>query len=194
MLQVGQRLDDYKIIAFLTSGGMGEIYLAEEFLLGRQVAIKIMRPEAMRYPNSDEGRKITQLFQREAAAIARLNHPNILPLYKQGTYFGNLQFSGDSQVTQMTLDITQQNQQRFEGTCTTINSLFGTNTFTLEHGTVDRGGNIQFTIVGTNFSGNTLIRMFTGTSESGGGWEGTFSDTGGNRGTWSVSQKAAFSG
>jgi serine/threonine protein kinase len=43
-----------------------------------------MRPEAMRYPNSDEGRKITQLFQREAAAIARLNHPNILPLYKFG--------------------------------------------------------------------------------------------------------------
>lgn len=533
MLQAGQRLDDYKIIGFLTSGGMGEIYLAEEFLLGRQVAIKIMRPEAMRYPNSDEGRKITQLFQREAAAIARLNHPNILPLYKfgvtamdayplmymvmpycqekslydwmyargkiilspqevdhvlrqivealqyahdqgmihldikpsnflvryqtddinrlnlqltdfgvakytasngmsrtvrgsleymapeqwenqavfatdqyalsimiyqlltgqlpfngpgfeqlwhqhrftqplppslinrsispsidsvllrglaknpndrypsvmafanafrqalqysptvyasihqtlslsleeasrgttrslalpsgeilpvtvppgayqgqiitiprqygpmititiqilavtlplslppishsssyssalsswnstpslstqlprssallasyrkhrllivaglilvliigiglfwfnhypilQGTYLGNFQFSTDSQLTQMTLDITRQNQQKFEGTCTTISSLFGTNTFTLERGTVDRSGNIQFTIVGTDFAGNTLVRTFTGTPQSGGGWEGTFSDTDGNRGTWSVS-------
>jgi hypothetical protein len=105
----------------------------------------------------------------------------------QGTYLGNFQFSTDSQLTQMTLDITRQNQQKFEGTCTTINSLFGTNTFTLERGTVDRSGNIQFTIVGTDFAGNTLVRTFTGTPQSGGGWEGTFSDTDGNRGTWSVS-------
>ncbi len=87
----------------------------------------------------------------------------------------------------MTLDITQQNQQRFEGTCTTVDSLFGTNTFILEHGTVDRIGNIQFTLTGTNLAGSTLIRTFIGTSQSGGGWQGTFSDSGGNQGTWSVS-------
>jgi hypothetical protein len=39
MLQVGQQLDDYKIISFFASGGMGEIYLAEEVSLGRQVII-----------------------------------------------------------------------------------------------------------------------------------------------------------
>jgi serine/threonine protein kinase len=110
------------------------------------------------------------------------HYPNI-----QGTYSGSFQFSTGGTPTQMTLLITQQNQQRFEGTCTTVDSLFGTNTFTLEHGTVDRNGNIQFTFTGTNLAGTTLIRTFIGTSQSGGGWQGTFSDTGGNQGTWSVS-------
>lgn len=105
----------------------------------------------------------------------------------QGIYSGSFQFSTGGIPTQMTLDITQQNQQRFEGTCTTVNSLFGTNTFTLEHGTVDRNGSIQFTVTGTNLAGDTLVRTFMGTTQSGGGWQGTFSDTGGNQGTWSVS-------
>ena len=55
MLQVGQRLDDYKIISYFAGGGMGEIYLAEEVSLGRQVIIKVIRPEAIKYPNSQEG-------------------------------------------------------------------------------------------------------------------------------------------
>jgi serine/threonine protein kinase len=55
MLQVGQCLNDYKIISFLASGGMGEIYLAEEVALSRQVVIKVVRPEAIKYPNSEEG-------------------------------------------------------------------------------------------------------------------------------------------
>src|SRR5436190_18330055 len=84
MLQVGQRLDDYKIISYFAGGGMGEIYLAEEVSLGRQVIIKVIRPEAIKYPNSQEARKVIQLFQREATAIARLNHPYILPLYRFG--------------------------------------------------------------------------------------------------------------
>src|SRR5260370_25635418 len=84
MLQAGQRFDDYRIINFFESGGMGEIYLAEEVSLGRQVVIKVIRPEAIKYPNSEEARKVIQLFQREATAIARLNHPYILPLYRSG--------------------------------------------------------------------------------------------------------------
>src|SRR6266516_2130811 len=84
MLQAGQRLDDYRISSFVAGGGMGEIYLAEEISLGRKVAIKVIRPEAVRYPDSEDARKLTQLFQREATAIARLNHPYILPLYRFG--------------------------------------------------------------------------------------------------------------
>jgi serine/threonine protein kinase len=84
MLQAGQRLDDYKIVGFFAGGGMGEIYLAEEVSLGRQVAIKVLRPEAIRYPDSEDSRKATLLFRREATAIARLNHPYILPLYRFG--------------------------------------------------------------------------------------------------------------
>src|SRR5260370_35732989 len=75
MLQSGQRLDDYRIVNFFAGDGMGEIYLAEEVSLGRQVAIKVIRPEAIRYPDSEEGRKVIQLFRREATAIAKLNHP-----------------------------------------------------------------------------------------------------------------------
>ena len=84
MLQPGQRFDDYRIINFFEGGGMGEIYLAEEVALGRQVIIKVVRPEALKYPESEEARKVTQLFRREATAIARLNHPYILPLYRFG--------------------------------------------------------------------------------------------------------------
>jgi len=84
MLQAGQRLDEYQIIKLFASGGMGEIYLAEEIALSRQVAIKVIRLEAIKYPNSEEARKVIQLFRREAAAIARLNHPSILPLFKFG--------------------------------------------------------------------------------------------------------------
>jgi eukaryotic-like serine/threonine-protein kinase len=84
MLQSGQRLDDYRIVNFFAGGGMGEIYLAEEVSLGRQVAIKVIRPEAIRYPDSADGRKVIQLFRREATAIAKLNHPYILPLYRFG--------------------------------------------------------------------------------------------------------------
>ncbi len=84
MLQSGQRLDDYRIVNFFAGDGMGEIYLAEEVSLGRQVAIKVIRPEAIRYSDSGDGRKMIQLFRREATAIAKLNHPYILPLYRFG--------------------------------------------------------------------------------------------------------------
>lgn len=75
---------------------------------------------------------------------------------------------------------------RYGFDCTTVDSLFGTTTFTLEHNTVDRSGNIQFALTGTNLAAITMI-TFIGTSQSGGGWKGTFSDTNGNQGTWSVS-------
>jgi serine/threonine protein kinase len=84
MLQPGQRLDDYRIDSLFASGGMGEIYLAEEVSLNRQVAIKVIRPEAIRYPDSEDAQKVTKLFRREATAIARLNHPYILPLFRFG--------------------------------------------------------------------------------------------------------------
>ena len=110
------------------------------------------------------------------------DYPNI-----QGLYSGSFQFSTVTIPEQMTLDITQQNQQRIEGTCTTVDLIYGTNTFTLEFGTVDRGGNIQFTFTGINLYGNTIIKTFKGMPQSGGGWKGTVSDNVGDSGTWSVS-------
>ncbi len=84
MLQPGQQIEDYRIVNLFSSGGMGEIYLADETSLGRQVAIKVIRPEVIKYPNSEDARKMIQLFRREASAVAKLNHPDILPLFRFG--------------------------------------------------------------------------------------------------------------
>ncbi len=74
----------YRILRTLGSGSMGEVYLVEDTRINRQVAIKVIRTEGMPYPDADPQRDAARLFEREAKAIARLNHPNILPLYDFG--------------------------------------------------------------------------------------------------------------
>ncbi len=76
--------DRYRILHLLGSGAMGEVYLVEDTRINRQVAIKVVRAEATAYPNSHAAREAARLFQREARAIAQLNHPNILPLFDFG--------------------------------------------------------------------------------------------------------------
>ena len=72
LYQADSRLGPYVIKSPLGSGGMGTVFLAEDTRLGRKVAIKISRSEY-------SGR-----FQREARAIAALNHPNICTLHDIG--------------------------------------------------------------------------------------------------------------
>ena len=74
----------YHRLRLLGSGGMGEVYLMEDTRVSRQVAIKVTRAEIASYPDSDATRDAARLFQREAKAIAALEHPNILPLYDFG--------------------------------------------------------------------------------------------------------------
>jgi len=74
----------YRRLRLLGGGGMGEVYLMDDTRIGRQVAIKVIRTEATAYPNSDSARDAVRLFQREARAIAALEHPNILPLHDFG--------------------------------------------------------------------------------------------------------------
>ena len=71
-LPAGTRLGPYEILAPLGAGGMGEVYKATDTRLGRIVAIKTLRPEHM------------QRFEREARAIAALNHPHICTLHDVG--------------------------------------------------------------------------------------------------------------
>ena len=80
----GLRLGQYRLLQLLGSGGMGEVYLAEDARINQQVAIKVNRTEATIYRNSDITRDAVGLFQREARAIARLDHPHILPLFSYG--------------------------------------------------------------------------------------------------------------
>ncbi|MFL5695069.1 MAG: serine/threonine protein kinase [Ktedonobacteraceae bacterium] len=74
----------YHILRTLGSGSMGEVYLVDDTRINRQVAIKVIRTEGTPYPDADPNRDAARLFEREAKAIARLNHPNILPLYDFG--------------------------------------------------------------------------------------------------------------
>jgi serine/threonine protein kinase len=74
----------YRRIRPVGSGGMGEVFLMEDTRVSRQVAIKVLRSEVAPYPDSDAAKDAARLFQREAKAIAALDHPNILPLYDFG--------------------------------------------------------------------------------------------------------------
>jgi serine/threonine protein kinase len=74
----------YRSLRLLGSGGMGEVYLMNDARVSRQVAIKVIRSEAAPYPGSDSAKDAARLFQREAKAIAALDHPHILPLYDFG--------------------------------------------------------------------------------------------------------------
>src|SRR5947209_2944425 len=80
----GQLLGRYRLLRLIGSGGMGEVYLAEDPGVQRQVALKVMRTEIATSPESETAKRATRLFQREAQAIAQLDHPSILPLYDYG--------------------------------------------------------------------------------------------------------------
>jgi len=75
---VGQTLGAYTILSKIGQGGMAVVYKAYEPALDRYVAIKILPPLLA----SDPG--FSARFENEAKAIAKLNHPNILPIYSFG--------------------------------------------------------------------------------------------------------------
>src|SRR5207245_5497774 len=74
----------YQLLHLLGSGGMGEVYLATDTPVNRQVAIKVMRTEISPYPDTDATHDAARLFQREVKAIAGLDHPHILSLFDYG--------------------------------------------------------------------------------------------------------------
>ncbi len=74
-LSVGSRLGRYEVIAPIGAGGMGEVYRAHDTRLNRAVAIKILPAELSRDPER------RARFEREARAVAALNHPHICTLY-----------------------------------------------------------------------------------------------------------------
>jgi len=75
---IGQTLGRYHIVEKIGAGGMGEVYRAKDATLDREVAVKVL-PQAMA---QDEERLAR--FQREARAVAKLDHPNILAIHDFG--------------------------------------------------------------------------------------------------------------
>jgi serine/threonine protein kinase len=81
-LTAGTKLGAYEILSLLGAGGMGEVYRARDTALGRDVALKILRPGAVQ--DADRLRR----FRQEAQAAAALNHPNIMAIYFVGEQDG----------------------------------------------------------------------------------------------------------
>ena len=83
-IELDTELGGYRVIELIGSGGTGEVYRAHQRSLGREVALKVLRPDA----TSDEVRRIR--FQREAEITAALDHPNIVPIYETDQDQGRL--------------------------------------------------------------------------------------------------------
>jgi eukaryotic-like serine/threonine-protein kinase len=77
-LQGGERLAHYEIVALLGTGGMGEVYLARDTKLDRQIALKLLPAQFAADPER------VRRFEREARAASALNHPNIITIHEIG--------------------------------------------------------------------------------------------------------------
>src|SRR5271156_6027884 len=80
-LAANSKLGPYEIKAALGVGGMGEVYRARDSRLNRDVAIKVLREDGT---SAD----LRSRFEREARAVAALNHPNIIAVYDFGIESG----------------------------------------------------------------------------------------------------------
>jgi serine/threonine protein kinase len=78
----GRTLGDYHILRQLGQGGMGQVFLAEQVSLKRKVALKLLRPETANNPTA------LARFQKEAEAVARFTHANIVQVYQIGQVEG----------------------------------------------------------------------------------------------------------
>src|SRR6476469_7805425 len=89
----------YRVLRKLGTGGMANVYLAEDQELGRNVAIKILDD---RHSNDDQ---FVERFRREAKNAAGLSHPNIVSIYDrgeaEGTYYIAMEFLDGSSLTEL---------------------------------------------------------------------------------------------
>ena len=76
------RLGDFRLIERIGEGGMGVVFRAEQISLGREVALKMVRPDQLYFE------KTKQRFLREVGVIARLEHPGIVPVHAVGDESG----------------------------------------------------------------------------------------------------------
>ena len=83
MVESGTVLDGrYRVVSRLGSGGMADVYLAQDTLLGRQVALKLLHH---RFAQDQE---FVERFRREASSAAGLSHPNVVAVFDRGEWDG----------------------------------------------------------------------------------------------------------
>ena len=78
--------DTYRVLHVLGSGSMGVVYLAEDVSLKRKVAIKALAPSFQREED------VVEKFHREAVAMAKVRHPNVVQIYSFGRHAGHSYF------------------------------------------------------------------------------------------------------
>lgn len=76
----GKTLGEFRLLQHLGSGGMADVYLADQTSLNRQVAVKVMKPAMIAL----SGERMLARFKQEAMMAAGLNHPNIVQVYTIG--------------------------------------------------------------------------------------------------------------
>jgi tetratricopeptide (TPR) repeat protein len=79
---IGRTLGHYRVVEMIGEGGMGEVYRAHDNRLDRDVAVKVLPEEVAEKPDR------LARFEREARAVAKLSHPNILDVYELGEHEG----------------------------------------------------------------------------------------------------------
>lgn len=80
---IGKRLGDFEVLSLIGTGGMGAVFLARQVSLDREVALKVISDI------SGARAKSLERFKREAKVLAKISHPNIVPIYEvsqQGPY------------------------------------------------------------------------------------------------------------
>lgn len=83
MVKIGDKIDDrYRITGRIGTGGMAEVFEAQDFVSKKTIAIKIMREELL------SSKENVERFQNEVRACASMHHPNIISVYNQGEYDG----------------------------------------------------------------------------------------------------------
>src|SRR5215210_8833452 len=72
----------YRVLNRLGSGGMADVYVAEDTVLGRQVALKVL------YRRFAQDAEFVERFRREASSAAGLQHPHVVNVYDRGEWDG----------------------------------------------------------------------------------------------------------
>ena len=82
---IGKRLGDYTLVSLLATGGMARIYEGVDVRLGRHAAVKVLE-----LASNSEDDTLPARFEREARAVAKLDHPNIITIFQYGEFQGAL--------------------------------------------------------------------------------------------------------